>query len=436
MAAVVPSHARRVGACVTVKAGLFMHEEKVAPARRKTRDTGNNDTLVTFAEALARIAAGGGGPQALAAHLALTIDAAVLIEDAEWRHLALAGTGDRSIPPSVRDLLPKSLGDAAEGVALSAPADARARAFPIRAGDARLGWLAVFPTAGALDEARSLIRLTAAAIAVDLSRDAGGSKGRRRSFWDRLLARAYDDPIEAREDATARGITLAPAYVAVAIEGEGLDEANAAAKNAEIRRVCLDTLGKRSGDVVTIERGGGFLFLIPAPHEVDAQNARTAATLIPRGITRAGIDVTIVGGVGRHAEMLHVASSVDEAREATTIARRMFGGGKVMAHDVLGVYPLLHRANVSREEWKQFSDRVLEPLRAYDEKHQTELVRTLRLFFDVGQNIKVAAASLNVHRHTVFYRLRQIAEIGSLDLDSAHDQLTLRAALAIDALGG
>jgi hypothetical protein len=255
-----------------------MHEEKVVPARRKTRDTGNNDTLVTFAEALARIAAGGGGPQALAAHLALTIDAAVLIEDAEWRHLALAGTGDRSIPPSVRDLLPKSLGDAAEGIALSAPADSRSRAFPIRAGDARLGWLAVFPTAGALDEARSLIRLTAAAIAVDLSRDAGGSKGRRRSFWDRLLARAYDDPIEAREDATARGITLAPAYVAVAIEGEGLDEANAAAKNAEIRRVCLDTLGKRAGDVVTIERGGGFLFLIPAPHEVDAQNARTAAT--------------------------------------------------------------------------------------------------------------------------------------------------------------
>jgi DNA-binding PucR family transcriptional regulator len=74
-------------------------------------------------------------------------------------------------------------------------------------------------------------------------------------------------------------------------------------------------------------------------------------------------------------------------------------------------------------------------LRAYDDKHQTELVRTLRLFFDVGQNIKVAAAQLNVHRHTVFYRLRQIGEIGRLDLDSPHDQLTLRAAIAIDALG-
>ena len=394
------------------------------------------DALLAFAESLARIAAGGGGAQALAAQLSAMLDAAVLVEDAEWRHLALAGTGERSVPASVRDLLPKDTSDAADGVALAPPADTRARSFPIRAGEARLGWLSVFPTAANLDDRKGLVRLAAASMAVELSRDAGGSKGRRRSFWDRLLARAYADPIEAREDATARGIALAPAYVAVAIEGEGLDESSAAAKNAEIRRVCLDTLGTRTGDVVVIERGGGFFFLVPAPHEVDAQNARTAATLIPRGITRAGIDVRIVGGVGSHAEMLTVAESVDQAREALQIARRMFGGGKVMPHDDLGVYPLLHRGGGNREEWKAFSDRVLEPLRAYDEKHQTELVRTLRLFFDVGQNIKVAAASLNVHRHTVFYRLRQIAEIGGLDLDSPHDQLTLRAAIAIDALGG
>ena len=144
----------------------------------------------------------------------------------------------------------------------------------------------------------------------------------------------------------------------------------------------------------------------------------------------------VVGGVGRHAEMLHVAQSVDEAREAMTIARRMFGGGRVMPYDDLGVYPLLHRTGATREDWRAFATRVIDPLRAYDDKHQTELVRTLKLFFDVGQNIKEAAAKLNVHRHTVFYRLRQIGEIGRLDLDSPHDQLTVRAALAVDALDG
>ncbi len=39
----------------------------------------------------------------------------------------------------------------------------------------------------------------------------------------------------------------------------------------------------------------------------------------------------MVGGdFGRHAEMIDVARSVDEARESMTIVRRMFGGGKVM----------------------------------------------------------------------------------------------------------
>jgi DNA-binding PucR family transcriptional regulator len=409
-----------------------VHDEKVVPSRRIRRD--NPEALLSYAEALARVAAGGGGPQALAAHLATAIDAAVLVEDAQWRHLAVAGTGERAIPPSVRDLLPKDA-SAEEGVALAAPADPRARAYPVRAGEARLGWISVFPIGPrSSDEQAGLVRLTAAQIAVELSREAGGGRGRRRGFWDRLLARAYEDPLEAREDAQARGISLALGYVAVAIEGEGLDEAIAAQKNAEIRRVCLDTLGTRTGEVIVIERGGGYFFLVPAPLEVDAANARTAATLIPRGITRAGLDVKVVGGVGRHAEMIGVAQSVDEARESMIIARRMFGGGRVMPYDDLGVYPLLHRTGATREDWRAFATRVLDPLRAYDDKHQTELVRTLKLFFDVGQNIKEAAARLNVHRHTVFYRLRQIGEIGRLDLDSPHDQLTVRAALAVDAL--
>src|SRR3982074_3016164 len=201
--------------------------------------------LLSYAEALARVAASGGGAQALAAHLAAAVDAAVLVEDAQWRHLAAAGTGERAIPPAVRDLLPKDAeGD--EAVALAAPADSHARAFPVRAGEARLGWISIFPAGTRiLEGGDALIRLTAARIAVELSRDAGGGRGRRRGFWDRLLARAYEDPLEAGEDARARGISLALGYVAVAIEGEGLDEAIAAQKNAEIRRVCLDTLGTR-----------------------------------------------------------------------------------------------------------------------------------------------------------------------------------------------
>ena len=383
----------------------------------------SNDELVDFAEGLARVASTGGGPKALAAHLATLLDAAVLVEDAEWRHVALAGAAKRSVPPSSRDLISAAPKDGDGVIALQTPGDAAGGvAVRIRGGDSPIGWLSVFPNATGAEGRLGAVRLAAAAIAVELSRDAGGGRNRRKSFWDRLISRAYDDPIEAKDDATARGISLAASYVAVAIEAEGLEEAVATAKMGDLRRICLETLRSGAGDIVVLERGGGFVFLCPAP------------TLIARTATKNHFGAKIVGGVGRPAEAILAHRTVEEARESMFIARRLFGGSRVMPYDDLGVYPLLLRGGATSNELREFSDRILAPLRAYDEKHQTELIRTLRLYFDVGQNVKTAAAELSVHRHTVFYRLRQIAEISGHDLDSAHDQLTLRTAMAIDAL--
>src|SRR5262249_5047218 len=147
--------------------------ENAVHTRRVRRD--GVDALLTYADAMARIAATGGGAQALAAHLASAIDAAVLVEDAEWKHLGLATGQDQTVPASIRHLLPDPIdGDGEEGVPLSAPADTRARAFPIRAGGSRLGWLSIFPRGGTVAERRPLVRLTASQIAIELSRDSGG----------------------------------------------------------------------------------------------------------------------------------------------------------------------------------------------------------------------------------------------------------------------
>ena len=402
-------------------------------APRRIASEPDSGELLSFADALTRVAAAGGGPKALCGQLAQTLGAPVLLEDGEWRHLAIAGSGTGALPASVRELVARAGPPGEDGTLIAAPGDRVGRAFAVRAGETLLGWLTVWD---ALEGRTAFARLCANTIAVELARDSTGNRGRRRSFWERLLSRAYDDPSEARDDAAARGITLASHYVAVVIEPEGLDEGSAAQRSSEIRKVASDVLGGRGGgELVVLERGGGFVFLVPSALEVDASNARTAATMLPRSLSKARVDAKLVGGVGRRTDVANVALSVDEAREALLIARRIFGGGRVVSHEELGAYPLLLRGGLSRDEMYHFAQRILEPLRSYDEKHQTELVRTLRLFFNVGQNIKVAAAELNVHRHTIFYRLRQIGDIGGFDLDSPHDQLTLRMAIALDALG-
>jgi purine catabolism regulator len=154
---------------------------------------------------------------------------------------------------------------------------------------------------------------------------------------------------------------------------------------------------------------------------------------LPKTAAKRKAHLHVTGGVFPPVAPLEAGRGLAGAEAALTIARRIYGSGRVAAYDDLGAYPLLH-GGADAAQLRQFAKIVLAPLRAYDEKHQTELERTLGLYFSSGQNVKTTAAELNVHRHTVFYRLRQIGEIAGRSLESPHDQLTLRLAIAIDAL--
>jgi purine catabolism regulator len=371
--------------------------------------------LVAYAEGLSRIAAAGGGPKAFAAHLAAELGVTVLVEDADGKHLATAGNA-AAAPASIREV----------------PANGHAgRAVPVTVGDSLLGYLAVFGKA--VGERDYALRLTASAIGVELAREQGGRHGRSRTFWERLIEGAYHDLASARDDALTRGITLAGEYVAVVLELEVSDEASAATGAGELRRIAAEAFRTPQAEPAILENAGALTLLVPAPREVDGANIRTAASLFARTLGKKSAHARVSGGVGERAPALQVGRSVDQAGNAMIIARRIFGAGHVAAYDDLGIYPLLYGGATS-DALADFSRRTLEPLRAYDEKHQTELERTLGLYFAVGENVKTAAGELNVHRHTVFYRLRQIAEICGCKLESPHDQLTLRLAIAIDAL--
>lgn len=364
------------------------------------------EEAVAFAEELARIGASGGGAAALASCLARRTGTAVLVRDAERRRIAAAGPLEDAAPL----------------------ATAQIRA----AGGSSFGELAIFgkETPDSID---LLLRLTASALSLELGRGLELLPGRRRVFWERLAAGTYIDGSSARDDALARGIAAASHYVAIVLEAESTQESNPEADRAALRVLASESLHGGAADVGVLERGNGLAFFVPAPREVDAANARTAATLFPRGLTKKHAHLRAAGGVGTRVAMTDVPASLAQAQTALTIARRIYGEGRIGVYEDLGVYPLLFSGGETRA-LRAFAARTLAPLRAYDEKHQTELERTLRVYFECGENVKTAASRLFVHRHTVFYRLRQIGEICACKLNDPHDQLTLRMAMAIDAL--
>jgi purine catabolism regulator len=82
-------------------------------------------------------------------------------------------------------------------------------------------------------------------------------------------------------------------------------------------------------------------------------------------------------------------------------------------------------------------DRVLEPLRRYDREHNADLVTTLDAFLRHRRSWQTTAEALHVHRQTVLYRVRRIAELTGLDPADTEALVelwtALRAAELLDA---
>jgi len=56
-------------------------------------------------------------------------------------------------------------------------------------------------------------------------------------------------------------------------------------------------------------------------------------------------------------------------------------------------------------------DQVLGRLVAYDAAHDSDLVRSLRVFLELNRSWKDAAAALHIHKQTLVYRLRRVEEL-------------------------
>ena len=389
----------------------------------------SGEDLAKLAERAARIITGGAGIKALAQLLADATGGDVLVEDERWHHLALAGHGaDRSaLPPSIAPYL--NAHRPSDGEVVPVKIDERTHALCASmpggsAADGICGYVTVFVRGKAHAGFGTALRIVASAAGVECLRRGGGKSNARRAFWERFLTKGFPDAGAVRDDATNAGVTLAPSYVAVVFDVEGVQPAAA--------RELLNAQLEPAGAVLPpLALGGHVPALFPIRHQADVARARQAAAHAMRDLTGTRDIRAITCGIGgHHADVPDATRSFAEARQALALGRRLNGKASLTQFADLRLHALLYGGG-DKDAFGRFADATLEPLAAYDRKHKTDLLKTLRLYFDVGENVKEAAERLSVHRHTIFYRLNQIAQILKVDLHAPKDQLAVRAALAI-----
>jgi purine catabolism regulator len=130
-------------------------------------------------------------------------------------------------------------------------------------------------------------------------------------------------------------------------------------------------------------------------------------------------------GIGGAAEPQALKASVKQAEQALAAGAR--AGQQVASYDTLAQAPLLELLDT--DAVRGFAAALLEPLDRYEGPSRTDLVASLRAYLAHNGQWDPAAAELGVHRHTLRYRMRRIAELLGRDLDSPSTRMELWLAL-------
>lgn len=182
-------------------------------------------------------------------------------------------------------------------------------------------------------------------------------------------------------------------------------------------------LARREGGLVT-SYGDRVVMLLPGTEP--GPTARVVASkLAPLGVT--------VGASGPMRHLADVDDHVERSRRAARLLVALDRAGEGAATEELGVYGLLF-SDVDRDYVAKFVETTVGPVLDYDRSRGTELLDTLRAWFDAEGSASGTAERLYVHINTVYQRLERLDHVLGQGWRSGDRVLEVRLALRLSEL--
>ncbi len=285
----------------------------------------------------------------------------------------------------------------------------------------------------------ALLRLVTTLVASEVERlraPERASEEEARSFLRAVLAREVPDTGELVARGRALGTDLAEGGSVVVVR------AHPHAPIGGDWRARLLLVAERtarataSGTIAAPAEGRGEEIVLLVP-DGDRDAGRRVAELVLRELEASLPGFHFAVGRSRAAgdpADLHRAG--DEALLAANVAEGE-PGRSPLAYEETGTYRiLLPYLSEDPRELERFYAETIEPLSAYDDQYQTDLVGTLTTFLECDANVGATAARLITHRHTVRYRLERVRELSGHDVGSSDGREKLSLGLkAMRVLG-
>ncbi|MCF8565329.1 PucR family transcriptional regulator ligand-binding domain-containing protein [Alicyclobacillus tolerans] len=104
------------------------------------------------------------------------------------------------------------------------------------------------------------------------------------------------------------------------------------------------------------------------------------------------------------------------------------GAGNIVAFQEAGIYRWFALFQPEQGSF-HLADSDLATVVAYDQKHQTNLLQTLKTYLDCNMSKQQTADALYIHRQTLYHRLEQIEKLLPVDLRDPKSRLSVHVSL-------
>ncbi|MDQ6877612.1 MAG: helix-turn-helix domain-containing protein [Candidatus Dormibacteraeota bacterium] len=258
-----------------------------------------------------------------------------------------------------------------------------------------------------------------------------GTRARARLFHA-LISDNFDSELELQKQALALNMPITPTgYIAAVCsliignrDGEQGGEALAeVAASLPVPRGAIH----HATDPTTL------VILWPAESSADVEGAHQfVMSLQKEAVKRSGTArARVRAGIGGyHAGLRGISGSYLEAQQAIEVGRKLRPDAVAHRHDE--VIPQLVLAQNPRLA-ERFVQHSLGRLLDAKTRGRDQLLETLQAYLASG-SVKDAATELNLHRHTVLYRLDKLRELLGGDVDAPAGRLRLQLALDLRKL--
>lgn len=317
--------------------------------------------------------------------------------------------------------------------------------IPIRIENEHYGFIHIWEDKKSLSQIElSVIESSMSIIALDIVKKLSISEienKHRIEFFDNLLSKDEKNHQKALERANLFDFDENLIYTVILVKFNNIHEiVNFTHNNSDyihkLHGKLTNTIEKitrlNNYNVLYANKSDRFIILFGSNRNVEnyKKEAVNFSELIYSYTKKAGVHSNVSIGVGRTYEKTYeLWNSYREATRASDNSMENIDN-KPVHYDDLGIYRILSYEELQPELYK-FYDEILGPLVEYDNEKDSELIETLKKYFECGGNLKKISKEMYIHYNTIIYRVQRIKEILGFDFDNHDNMLNVQICLKV-----